>query len=114
MTFLQGPVGAGHSAMNITQSAIPAGAELTGIAIAHGNWVFSLGAIYTQNGQTGASYLGNSIQQFDTFQLNAGEYVTGFSGTYGQVINTLVIYTNQRCSQQYGSQPGLTLPASSA
>lgn len=112
----QGPVGSGHGSASSNGFIVPAGATITGVFVCHGDYINGIGLQVTQNDQTSLLNLGGTGATHDFFTLNPGEYITGFAGSYGDVINTLVIYTNQRCSAQYGSVEGgaryyLTLPA---
>jgi hypothetical protein len=99
MQILQGPVGSGHNFKEIQYTAIPATEKPTGIWIAHGDYINGIGLVFP----SGIEAIGGGNAAQDQFDLNAGEYITGFAGTYGDVINTVVIYTNQRCSPKYGS-----------
>ncbi len=102
---LQGPSGSYSQGDAVFSDNLPQGAVITSIAVSQGSYINGIVLGYQLNGGSYVSAHGadNSLQWFD---LNPGEFITGFSGNYGDVVNQLVIYTNQRCSPLYGSSAG--------
>ena len=102
---LQGPSGSYSQGDAVFSDNLPQGAVITSIAVSQGSYINGIVLGYQLNGGSYVSAHGadNSLQWFD---LNPGEFITGFSGNYGDVVNQLVFYTNQRCSPLYGSSAG--------
>ena len=87
---------------------IPAGARIAEIRISSGDRVDSVQMIYVlADGTTmeGARY-GGTGGRYRSFRLDADEYITGISGRYSTMIDSLQIRTNKKNSPLFGGSGG--------
>lgn len=90
-------------------TAIPAGAHISAIRIWEGTYIDAVQIVYTLSDgsiQYGTKHGGSGGTMIE-FVLIDGEYVTGISGMFGDVIDSLTITTNL-VSAQYGGPGGST------
>ena len=87
---------------------IPTGAKVTEVHIRSGDHVDSVQLLYTLadgNTQMGTRH-GGSGGQLNVFRLDSDEYITGISGRYGDIIDSICVQTNKRTSSTFGGRGG--------
>ena len=98
--------GRGGSPFSDPQPA--AGTRVTEIRIRSGETIDAIQMVYAS--ATGSSALasqhGGSGGRLNVFRLDADEYITGISGRYGEMVDSLRIHTNKKTSPLYGGSGG--------
>jgi len=104
----QTEIAGGRGGSLFSDQDVPDGARISEIRVRSGRNVDSIQAVYTlQNGRiVEGSVHGGSGGSTGIFRLDPDEYVTGISGRYGEFIDSIVIRTNRRTSQRFGSRGG--------
>lgn len=100
-----GPSGGGRA--HAFEDVPPTGGAVTKVWIRHGTYVDAIWLTYDIGGTTvDGDIHGGGGGGLDTFSLGPGEFIIGFAGRYGGVIDSLIIQTNQRFSPRYGGNGG--------
>ncbi len=85
-----------------------AGTRVTEVRIWSGEVIDAIQMVYAS--ASGSTVLtihhGGSGGRLSVFRLDADEYITGISGRYGDVIDSLRIHTNKKTSPLYGGSGG--------
>jgi hypothetical protein len=107
-TISQTPVAGGIGGDAFQDSSIPSNARVVEVRIASGNYIDSVQLVYAlpDGRRTTGTLRGGPGGTVNTFRLDNDEYVTGFSGHFGQYIDSLRIQTNRRTSPFYGGSGG--------
>ncbi len=107
--------GAGGNAYEDIDNRVPANSRIREIRIRNGLYIDGIQFIYELPDGTsvdGPYHGGTGGLPMPPFILDFDEYITNISGTYGDYVNTLVITTNKRTSEEYGGHD-YTPPAQS-
>ena len=85
-----------------------AGARVTEVRIWSGEGIDAIQMVYTtvSGSSAMAVHHGGSGGRLSVFRLDADEYITGISGRYGEVIDSVRIHTNKKTSPLYGGSGG--------
>jgi hypothetical protein len=104
----QTEIAGGRGGSSFSDRDIPLGARISEIRIRSGQSIDSIQAVYLlQDGRTFEGPVhGGRGGNLSVFRLEPGEYITGFSGRYGDYLDSLIIRTNQRTSQTFGGRGG--------
>ena len=78
------------------------------VRVRSGDRIDAVQAVYaTPDGRTfEGPWRGGRGGRVESFRLDAGEYITGISGRYGDHIDSLQIQTSRRTSQRFGGRGG--------
>lgn len=101
-------IAGGPGGTEFSDSEILLRSRVSEIRIHANKFVDSIQPVYTLQEGTlfeGPVHGGNGGRSY-VFKLDPDEYVTGISGRYGNYIDSLVIITNKRTSQNYGGNGG--------
>lgn len=101
-------ISGGRGGSPFSDREIPLGSRISQIRVRAGNNIDSIQAIYVlPNGRMleGVRHGGEGGNS-QTFHLDAGEYIIGLSGRYGNYIDSLRLHTNKRTSPLFGGRGG--------
>jgi len=101
-------IAGGEGGRPFTESDIPRDARILEIRIFSGDLVDAVQAVYmlADGRVVESSRYGGSKGQRHTFRLDSDERITGISGRYGELIDSIRIHTNKRTSPVYGGDGG--------
>jgi hypothetical protein len=98
----------GNGGNAFSDPVIQTGGRVVAVQIRSGERVDSVQFTYSlPNGTTASSIRhGGPGGQASTIQLDSDEYIVGFSGRYGETVDSIRIVTNKRTSQLFGGGGG--------
>lgn len=101
-------IAGGRGGNNFSDLQAPAGARIIDVRIRSGDAIDAVRMVNAlANGRTVMSpWHGGMGGNEHSFRLDRDEYIIGLSGRYGDTVDSLQIYTNQRVSQLYGGRGG--------
>jgi len=104
----QAGVYGGRGGSPFSDAEIPLGARLSEVRMYAGNNVDGIQAVYAlPDGRTFEGPVhGGTGGRKNVFRLDAGEYLIGISGRYGELVDSLTLRTNKRTSQTFGGRGG--------
>jgi hypothetical protein len=104
----QTAIAGGRGGSAFSDRDVPAGARIAEVNVRAGERIDAVQVIYTLpdgRSQEGARHGGMGGNAY-VFRLDSDEYITGLSGRYGEMIDSLRIHTNKRVSQPFGGSGG--------
>src|SRR5262249_20909749 len=100
--FAAGPSG-GRGGDPFVDPAIPDGATIARVRVRHGAKIDAIRLAFRRDGRiVDLPIHGGNGGTEDIFNLDVGQVITGFSGSYDDVVCQFVIQTNQGPSPSYG------------
>jgi hypothetical protein len=104
----QTEIAGGGGGSPFSDQEIPAGARISEIRVRSGRNIDSIQAIYTlQDGRIFEGPVrGGGGGSTAVFRLDSDEYIVGIFGRCGEYVDSIVIETNKRRSQQFGGSGG--------
>ena len=107
-TLSQTRVVGGTGGSPFVDSNVASGARVAEVRVYGGRYVDGLQFVYQlpDGSPLTGPRRGGDGGKLNTFKLEADEYITGFSGKYGDLIDSLRIHTNERTSPVYGGTGG--------
>jgi hypothetical protein len=106
--FARTEVIGGSGGRSFSEPELPEGARVMEVRVRSGEFVDSVQMVYMLAGgrtETGPRR-GGSGGRNSSFRLDSDEYITGISGRYGDLIDSLRIHTNKRTSPLFGGRGG--------
>ena len=98
----------GTGGKEFKDAAIPKNSKAVTIKIWSGRVVYAIQIVYetSQGYRHETPKHGGNGGSLNVFSLGEGEYITGISGKYGSLVDSIRIHTNKQISQLYGGSGG--------
>jgi hypothetical protein len=98
----------GRGGTPFSDTSAPVGARISEVRVYAGEFIDGIQAVYTlSDGRALEGPVhGGTGGRMTLFRLDSGEYITGISGRYGEVVDSLTLQTNKRSSQAFGGRGG--------